>query len=360
MRGIRKLQGDLISLVNVEALIAPNHPIRVIKRLCDQVLQGMSGHFDEIYSQNGCPSVPPEMLLKGKVLQALYSVRSDRQLCVRLQTDLLFRWFVDLPLDEKPFDASTYSKNQDRLLKHAVADLFFSEVVEMAKRQGWVSNDHFSVDGTLIDAWASAKSFRPKGKDDGDGNGWSDFKGKGRSNQTHESKTDPEAMLMRKSVGKEAKLCFAGHASMENRNGLCVLFEVKRSVGESEPKVAVNQMRELQDRGFRPKTVGADKGYHCEAFVTGMRDQGVIPRPALNERRRRLRVQVSKVYELSQRTRRRIEMIFGWTKSIGQLRRTRYRGVERTNAFAQIVVASYNLLRMAGLSMQAPPETAGA
>src|SRR5690606_27023686 len=192
-------------------------PLRVIKRMLDEVLRGMSAHFDEIYAGEGAPSIPPETLLKGKVLQALYTVRSDRQLCDRLQTDLLFRWFVDLPLDQAVFHHNVFSKNQERLLRHQVADLFFSEVVELARRHGWVSDEHFSVDATLIEAWASMKSFKPKGHHDGTGTGnpWTDFKGEKRSNDTHASTTDPEAKLMRKGPGREARLCFAGHAAME-------------------------------------------------------------------------------------------------------------------------------------------------
>lgn len=272
MRGYRQNQINFVSLIDVEQLIAAEHPIRAIKRMCDEVLGRMSEHFDQIYAAAGAPSVPPETLLKGKVLQALYTVRSDRQLAARLQTDLMFRWFVDLPLDERPFDASTYSKNQERLLRHEVADLFFAEVVNLARRHGWISDDHFSVDGTLIESWASLKSFRRK--DDqpgpGGGNAWVDFKGENRTNDTHASTTDVEAKLVRKGPGQEAKLSFAGHATMENRHGLCVLFEVRPAVGAPESTVAVEQMTELQNRGFMPKTAGADKGYHDVTFIEGL------------------------------------------------------------------------------------------
>ncbi len=231
--------------------------MRVIKRMCDEILAGMDEVFDEIYASDGAPSVPPETLLKGKVLQALYSVRSDRQLCARLQTDLMFRWFVDLPLDAEVFDPSTYRKNQGRLLGHEVGDVFFDEVVALAKLHGWVSDNHFSVDGTLIESWGSLRSFRPKGETgpkDGDGNGWSDFKRTTTRNDTHASTSDPEAKLLRKGAGKEAKLCFTAHAAMENRHGLCVLFDVRPSVGEdeSESKAAVANLLELQNRGFAP------------------------------------------------------------------------------------------------------------
>jgi len=362
MRGERPSQPNFVSLINVETLIAADHPIRSIKSLCDEVLGSMNEFFDEIYAANGAPSIPPETLLKGKVLQALYTVRSDRQLCARMQTDLMFRWFVDLPLDEAIFDASTYSKNQQRLLQHQVADLFFSEVVELARKNGWVSDDHFSVDGTLIEAWASVKSFRPKGTDEGPGSGntWADFKGQKRTNDTHESTTDPEAKLVRKGDGKEARLSFAGHATMENRNGLCVLFEVKPAVGAPESAVAVAQMQELQERGFEPKTVGADKGYHTREFVQGAREHGIVPHPARKDGQNTLHVLLTIAHAISQKIRKRIEEIFGWMKTTGGFRKSRYRGVDRTHAQGQYVVTALNLLRMAKLMKTAPPAMARA
>jgi transposase len=362
MRGQIPTQPSFVSLINVETMIPAEHPIRAIKRMCDEVLRTMSRHFDEIYAADGAPSIPPETLLKGKVLQALYTVRSDRQLCARLQTDLLFRWFVDLPLEEAVFDASTYSKNQARLLQHEVADLFFYEVVELARRHGWVSDDHFSVDGTLIEAWASLKSFRPKGDDQGPGagNGWMDFKGEKRRNDTHASTTDPEAKLVRKGAGKEARLCFGAHATMENRHGLCVLFEVQPAVGAPESAVAVDQMTELGNRGFRPKTVGADKGYHTAEFVSGLREQGIVPHPARKDGQKTLHVLLTLAHAISQKLRKRIEEIFGWTKTTGCFRKSRYRGVERTHAQGQYVVATWNLVRMAKLLSSGPPQLARA
>ena len=357
MRGKPTTQVSFVSLIDVEALIAPEHPIRRIKALVDEVLRGMDGHFEEMYVEGGRPSIPPERLLKAKVLQALFTVRSDRQLCARLQTDLMFRWFIDLPLDEAVFDPSTFSQNQERLLRHEVADLFFAEVVALAKKHGWISNDHFSVDGTLIQAWASIKSFKPKGTDQGPGSGnaWTDFKGEKRSNDTHESTTDPEAKLVRKGKGQEAKMCFAGHATMENRNGFCVLFDVRSAVGEPESEVAVDQMVELKNRGFRPKSAGADKGYHTQGFVEGTREFGIVPHPALCEKRKQMGVRRSRAYTASQKIRKRIEEIFGWVKTTGGFRKSRYRGVERTHAAGQYVVATLNLLRMAKLLVTDPP-----
>lgn len=362
MRGQIPSEPNFISLINVETMIPATHPIRKIKRLCDEVLVTMSKTFDQIYSGEGAPSIPPETLLKGKVLQALYTVRSDRQLCARLQTDLMFRWFVDLPLDEAVFDASTYSKNQSRLLQHAIADLFFTTVVELARHNDWVSDEHFSVDGTLIEAWASMKSFRPKDetKGPGAGNTWTDFKAEKRGNDTHESTTDPEAKLIRKGPGKEARLSFAGHATMENRHGLCVRFAVKPAVGVPESAVAVEQMAELRHLGLRPKTVGADKGYHTAGFIEGMRKQKIVPHPALKRGQKTLRVALTSAHQISQRIRKRIEEIFGWSKTTGGFRKSRYRGVDRTHAQGQYVTATWNLVRMAKLMSGNPPPMARA
>jgi hypothetical protein len=255
------------------------------------------------------------------------------------------------------FDASTYSKNQQRLLQHAVADLFFATVVELARHHGWVSDDHFSVDGTLIEAWASMKSFQPKGTDQGPGSGnaWTDFKGEKRSNDTHESTTDPEAKLLRKGAGKEARLCFGAHAAMENRHGLCVRFAVKPAVGAPESAVAVEQMAELRQLGFQPKTAGADKAYHTAEFVTGLRAQGIVPHPARKDGQKTLHVLLTLAHSISQKLRKRIEEIFGWAKTTGGFRKSRYRGVERTHAQGQYVVATWNLVRMAKLLVSGPP-----
>jgi transposase len=351
MRGKVEEQVQFISLINVESLVGAEHPIRRIKKLVDEVLKKLSGKFEKMYSTEGRPSIPPEQLLKAKVLQALYTVRSDRQLCERMQTDLMFRWFLDLGLDKKVFDASSFSQNQRRLLEHEVADCFFKEVVKLARENKWVSDDHFSVDGTLIEAWASMKSFRPKGEPPKDGNGWSDFKGSKRKNETHQSVTDPESRLLKKSAGQEAKLCYAAHSVMENRNGLCVAFTVRQSVGEgtSEPQVAVEQLRKLKQRGWKPKTVGADKTYHCQHFVESLRRMKIKPHPALYETKDKMGIILNGGYRASQVVRKRIEEIYGWTKTIGGFRKSRYRGEARTHACGQYVVASLNLLRMAKL-----------
>ena len=235
-------------------------------------------------------------------------------------------------------------------------------MVELARRHGWVSNDHFSVDATLIEALASLKSFKPKGTDQGPGSGnnWTDFKGEKRHNDTHASTTDPEAKLVRKGAGKEARLCFAGHATMENRNGLCVIFEVHPAVGAPESAVEVDQAVELRNRGFKPKTNGAVKGYHTEEFVRGMRELDIVPHPALKAGQKTLRVVCTAAHAASQKVRKRIEEIIGWTKTTGCFRKSRYRGVERTHAAGQYVVATWNLVRMAKLLVAGPPPLARA
>jgi transposase len=353
MRGQKEQQPGFISLINVEQLIARDYPIRRIKAMVDEVLGRMDGAFEAMYAREGRPSIPPEQLLKARVLQALFNVRSDRQLCARLQTDLMFRWFIDLGLDEKVFDASTFSQNQKRLLAHEVADTFFAAVMDLAREGGWVSDEHFSVDGTLIEGWASLKSFRPKGEKHppgGPGKPWRDFHGEKRSNETHESTTDPQTRLARKSAGQESRICFGAHAAMENRHGLCVSFAVHPVTAEqSEPRMAAQQIADLRRRGFAPKSVGADKNYHAASFVEGLRAQGVEAHPALIANRDPMGVILTAAHAVSQRIRKRIEEIFGWIKTTGGFRKSRYRGVERTHAAGQYVVAALNLLRLARL-----------
>jgi transposase len=364
MRGRKTAQTNFLTLVNIEERIPRSHPIREVKRMIADVFRRLDSHFEELYADKGRDSVPPERLLGAKVLMALYSVRSERQFCERLQYDLLFQWFLDINPDEFDalFDASVFSKNQQRLLGHATADLFFAAVVEMARDRHWVSNEHFSVDGTLIEAWASLKSFRPKDEQQGPGagNSWQDFHGEKRSNQTHQSTTDAEAKLLRKGPGKEAKLCFAAHAAMENRHGLCVDLQVTPSVGVSESETAVSQIGNLVSSGVRPKSAGGDKSYHTREFVQGCRQLGVAPHVAEVKDRQVEgldgRTTKAKGYQTSQRIRKRIEEIFAWMKTTGGLRKTRYRGVERTHGCAQMVAATYNLVRMAKLAMGGPPQ----
>lgn len=320
--------------------------------MADEILLSMDDIFDKMYSTWGRASIPPERLLKAKLLQALYSIRSARQICDRLETDLLFRWFLNMNPDEAAFDASTFSQNQERLLKHDVAREFLNRIVLMAKGKGLISDDHFSADGTLIEAWASMKSFRPKDEPQSpdSGNGWTDFKGEKRSNETHASKTDPQAKLLRKGSGREAKLVFLGHTIMENRNGLCVGFDITEAVGTSETAGALNHVDELAEIGIDVKSLGADRGYHNEDFVKGCRARGIAPHVALIANRNQLRVRRGLGYRVSQVIRKRIEEIHGWLKTVGRLRKTLFRGTERIDADAKYNVCALNLLRIAKLS----------
>jgi transposase len=350
----------------VEDRIPRQHPIRQVKNMIDAVLQGMDATFQKLYTDAGRPSVPPERLLKARVLMALYSVRSERQFCERLRYDVLFQWFMDMNMeeaDEQSFDASVFAKNQARFIEGKVSEEFFAQVVELARKHGWVSDEHFSVDGSLIDAWAGMKSFRPKDepKDPGGGNAWSSFKGEKRGNDTHESRSDPEAKLLRKGRGAAARLCFGLHATMDNRNGLCVVLDVHQAVGKTETTAAIEQLDKLRERGFEPSTLGADKGYHNKEFVQGCRERGVAPHCAQIEGRNVEgldgRTTSRRSYKSSLVVRRRIEQIFGWAKTMGGLRKSAHRGVARVNAACQYVCGAYNLLRMARLNLPgaAPP-----
>jgi transposase len=338
----------MLCLVSPEGRVRPDHPLREVKVLADAALATLSPLFDEMYAVGGRPSVPPERLLKSMLLMAFYSVRSERLFCEQLDYNLLFRWFLDMDMLEDSFDPSTFTKNRQRLMEHEVAAEFFGAVLGQARDEGLVSREHFSVDGTLIEAWASMKSFRPKGQDDADNNGWGDFKGQRRSNDTHESKTDPEARLLRKGRGREAKLCFTGHALMDNRNGLLVDLRVSQADGYAERNVALEM---LEDLGEGRATVGADRAYDTKDFVARCREADVTPHVAQNENARRRsaidgRTTRHQGYRTSQRIRMRIEQIFGWIKSVGGLRRTRFRGRRKTQHAAYMVGAAYNLLRL--------------
>jgi transposase len=352
-----------LAAIDVNARIPERHPIREIKRLSDEVFRRLGDRFEAMYSEIGRPSLPPERLLGARLLMALFSVPSERAFCERLRYDLLFQWFWDLELEEEPFDASTFSKNQQRLLEHQVADEFFAEVVGVLKGRGLLSEEHFSVDGTLIEAWASLKSFRPKDEGDQgpkDSNGWGDFSGQSRSNDTHASTTDPQAKLLKKGPGKEAKLCFTGHVVMENRHGFCVSVELTPSVGVTESQMALEQLKHLAAEGFRPTSVGADKHYHNGPFVAGCLGEGIKPHVAPIAGRKVAgldgRTTRSQGYQMSQTIRKRAEQIFGWMKTVGRMRRSRYRGAERTDAACKWGVAALNLLRLAKLSV-APPSS---
>ena len=350
-----------------EMAVPKGHPIRPIKKFVDSVLADLSPLFDEMYAEQGRPSIPPERLLKCKVLVALFTVRSERLLVEQIGYNLLYRWFLDMDLDEPVFDASSLSKNQQRLLDHDVAHIFFARVVAEAQQAGWISDEHFSVDGTLIEAWASMKSFRPKDQSDddstgGDSNSWVDFHGQKRRNDTHESRTDPDARLLRKGRGKEAKLCFGAHLLMENRHGLCVQFKLGSATDLKEPEAAmemVDQQDEIRDQ--QAASLGADKNYHTKAFVRGCRQREIKPHVATIKNRQTPgldgRTTKSRGYQTSQRIRKRIEEIIGWMKTVGGFRKSRYRGIARTQQSGWFIAAAYNLVRMAKLGTSPPVKT---
>lgn len=365
----------MLVLRSPESMVPTDHPLRRVKTLADTALKELSALFDEMYADGGRDSVPPERLLKGSLLMAFYSVRSERLFCEQLAYNLLFRWFLDMDMVEDPFDHSTFSKNRARLMQHDVAKLFFGKVVEQAQAARLMSSEHFSVDGTLIDAWASFKSFQPKdaaaerqarnrskaerrkrgGKGPKGGGGRNvevNFHGQTRTNDTHESKTDPEAKLIRKGDGQPARLSYAGHALMENRNGLLVDFRISEANGRAERETALTMLVE-EVPAAAPITVGADKGYDTRDFVEQCRQYGVVPHVAQHTTGRRsaidLRTTRHSGYWLSQRVRKRIEEAFGWIKTIGNFRRTRYKGRARTQLAAYLVGTAYNLIRMAKL-----------
>jgi transposase len=353
MRGKQEKQITMLSSLTPDQLVPQDHPIRRIKPIVDQALSELSPTFNRMYADLGRPSIPPEHLLKASLLIALYSIRSERQFCERLQYDLLFKWFLDLNIMDPAFDASSFSKNKARLLEHQVAREFLTAVVAEARRRKLLSEDHFTVDGTLLEAWASLKSIHPKDSGEppkqGDRNPNVDFRGEPRTNDTHQSSTDPEARLARKGAGKEAKLCFAGHLLMDNRTGLVVDVTVTRATGIAERDTALDMIEKVP--GSRRITVGADKGYDTRDFVTACREMNVTPHVA----RRRWSIVDKRTtrhagYQFSQRVRKRIEEIFGWVKTVGGGRKLRYKGVERNQLWAEMTAAAYNLVRMAKLA----------
>lgn len=357
MRGHVDPQSSMFSYFSPESRVPERHPLRAIKRDADAVLASLSAEFDELYAESGRPSIPPERLLKASLLIALYSVRADRMLCEMLDYNLLFRWFLDMSLEERGLDQSNFSRLRERLDKTDLACRFFDAVVSEARKRGLLSDEHFSVDGTLIEAWAStAKSLRRKDGPPSDGGpddrGLVNFRGERRSNDTHESKTDPDAKLMKKGKGRETKLSYGGHALMENRNGLCVDIEV-RSALQSETEAAKDMLSRQARKRVRPTTLGADKGYHTKDFVAHLRKKKIAPHIARIEGRNTpgldARTTRHAGYAISQTKRKRVEEIFGWMKAYGGLRRTMARGLQRVRLHAYIVAAAYNLLRMSRL-----------
>ena len=359
MRGEERRQRAMLVVFDAEQRVPKEHPLRRIKQLADAALKELAPLFEQMYSAVGRPSIPPERLLKASLLMALYTVRSERLFCEQLDYNFLFRWFLDLEMDEAGFDHSTFSRNRARLLEHEVVGELFHAVVEQARTRKLLSDEHFTVDGTLVEAWASLKSFKrkdagPSEPPDDPGNPTVNFHGQRRSNLTHQSTTDPQARLAKKGAGKEAKLCYSAHALMENRNTILVDFQVEPADGYAERRAAIAMVDERL-AGRRRITLGGDKGYDTRDFIAACRTLTVTPHVARNLARAGgsaldARTVRHPGYEISQWIRKRVEEAFGWMKTIGGLRRTRYRGRERVQMHAYLVAAAYNLIRIAKLS----------
>lgn len=357
MRGSDERTGSLFSYVDIEARVRTDHPLRTIRGIVNETLTAMEGDLAALYSGIGRPSIAPQKLLRAMLLQAFYSVRSERQLMERLEFDLLFRWFVGIGVDEPVWDHSTFSKNRDRLLEGAVAARFLAALLAQPKVKRLLSSDHFSVDGTLIAAWASMQSFKPiDGPNDpappaGGRNAETNFRGQTRSNATHASTTDPDAKLYRRGPGMEARLAFLGHALMENRCGLVVDACLTQVNGHAERVAALAMIEPRADRPIAV-TLGADKGYDAVDFVNELRSMNVRPHVAQNTTRRRGRSAIDvrttrhAGYAASQRIRKRIEEAFGWMKSVGGMRRPMLRGTERLGWAFTFAAAAYNLVRL--------------
>jgi transposase len=362
MRGDDEQQNHMFSYLSPEMRVRKDHPLRAIRAMVDEVLSQLSRRFDSMYARVGRPSIAPEKLLRAQLLQMLYSIRSERLLMEEMDYNLLFRWFVGLNADDEVWDASTFTKNRDRLLEADVAKEFLARVVEQARTKDLTSDEHFTVDGTLLEAWASAKSFQPKeGKPspppDNPGNPTVNFRGERRSNETHASKTDPEALLARKSQGKESKLSYSGNLLVENRNGLIVDAEVFQANGTAERDAALAMLEKVP--GTRPVTVGGDKGFDTRGFVAECRNLQVTPHVAQNHERPGGsaidgRTTWHAGYAISQRKRKRIEECFGWLKTIALMRKLRHRGVCKVHWIFTLACAAYNLVRMRNLAAAVP------
>jgi transposase len=361
MRGADEQQSQIFSYLSPEARVRKEHPLRAIRVMVDEALAQMSGCFDAMYADVGRPSIAPEKLLRAQLLQMLYSVRSERLLMEEMDYNLLFRWFVGLNADDEVWDATTFTKNRDRLLEADVAKQFLAQVVAQAGAKGLTSDEHFTVDGTLLEAWASVKSFQPKEKKtpppDDPGNPTVNFHGDKRSNDTHESNTDPESQLARKGPGKEAKLSYSGNLLVENGNGLIVDAEVFQANGTAERDAALVMMEKLP--GTKAVTVGDDKGFDTRGFVAECRNLRVTPHVAQNHTRPGgsaidARTTRHAGYRISQRKRKRIEECFGWLKTVAGLRKVRHRGVCKVDWIFTFACAAYNLVRMRNLAATVP------
>ena len=363
MRGSDGMQEALFMVAKLEDFVPADHPLRPIRGLVNEALARLSGLFNVIYADTGRASIAPEKLLRAMLIQVFFSVRSERQLMEQVRYNLLYRWFIGLAIDDEVWDHSTFSKNRDRLLEHAVVESFFTEVMSVADKRRLLSREHFSVDGTLIQAWASHKSFARKdgGSDDANGGGGrnaqADWKGKPRSNDTHASTTDPDARLFKKSDKTAAVLCYQGHVLMENRSGLVVSSVVTHADGQGERAAALAMLDALP--GKHPKTLGTDKAYDVREFVRACRERGVTPHVASNL----TRVGGSAIdgrttrhsgYTVSQVIRKRIEEHFGWGKTVGRIRQTVYRGIRRVDQHFKLTMTASNIVRMARILTALP------
>jgi len=352
MRGRDERSEGLFSYIRLEDRIPADHPLRAIRELVDAALKDLSRNFGKLYARDGRPSIPPEQLLRALLLQAFYTVRSERQLMEQLNYNLLFRWFVGVSADDPVWDATVFCKNRNRLLDGDIAAKFFVSVLGRPEVCQLLSSEHFSVDGTLIEAWASMKSFVPKdgpppSEPGGGRNAERDFHGEKRRNETHASTTDPDARLFRKGAGKEAKLCHMGHLMMENRNGLIVDAQLSEANGTAE---RVTALAMIKDNAKPSSTVGADKNYDTAEFVAKCRKHGCTPHVSQNDTNRRSAIDGRTTrhpgYEISQIKRKRIEEPFGWMKTVGGLRKTRHRGRDLVEWFFVLTAAAYNLVRI--------------
>jgi transposase len=357
MRGTENKQDTLFSYVSQEDRIPRNHPMRKLRELIDPILQKMSPQFEKMYADTGRPSIPPEYLLRASLVQILYTIRSERLLMEELDYNLLFRWFVGLSMDDLVWDHSVFSKNRDRLLEADIAQQFLHHVVALAREQKLLSDEHFTVDGTLIEAWAGQKSFvktgvPPAHKDHDDpGNPTIDFHGEKRANDTHQSTTDPEARLYKKAKGQESKLSFLGHVVMDNRHGLVVRTSYTQATGTAERAAGQAMMKKVKGKSKKRLTLGVDKNYDTADFVQEMRDLGITPHAAQNTKRRGgsaldERTTRHPGYEISQRKRKLVEEIFGWLKTIGPMRKIKYKGLALGGWMFTFSNAVYNLLRI--------------
>lgn len=353
MRGDDQQETELFLYGSLEERVPENHPLRPVRVMTDAALESMSNRFDEMYAKVGRPSIAPEKLLRALLLQALYSIRSERMLVEQLEYNLLFRWFVGLGMSEPAWNHAVFSKNRERLLAGDVAQELFCCVVEQARALRLLSDEHFTVDGTLIEAWASHKSFRPKkGGSGDDAQGEGGFRGQKRRNDTHGSTTDPQARLYRKSQGQESRLVYLGHIMIDNRHGLAVDTELTEANGHAERDAALLMAARLPGR-TRRVTLGADKGYDTREFVEGLRQWSVTPHVAQNNNCRRSRIDVRTTrhqgYRHSQKKRKLVEQVFGWLKTTAGFRKTKHRGRDRVGWMFTFAAAAYNMVRIRNL-----------